>query len=460
MITYQDLLLVGEGDIERAAFVKSSITRYKRSEAFEIAQVADDYDRNQNTTITNYQRKITLLSGEQVDDRFSATHRSASNFFNIATTQINQYLLGNGCGLEEASYEKLGKNFDQKLQQIGHSALCSGVAYGMYDLNHVEMFSALEFVPLLDEDNGALAAGIRFWQLDSSKPLRAKLYERDGYTSYLWTSRKDQLAPDGWTRLDKGVYMQPKRPYVIRTVTTEAEGTQIYDGEPYPDFPIIPMYANPHKQSEIVGLREKIDAYDFILNGFEDDLDNAQIYWIISGAGGMDDPDLKQFLERLKTVKAAAPGDGQNVAPVQVEIPYAAREALLNRLNRQIYADAMLMNPEDIAGGAVTATQIRAAYERQNVKTDQFEYCVLDFCDKLFAVAGVDDEPTFTRSTIFNAQEEVATVVSAAQYLPRDYVTEKIMTLFGDKDKVKDALKQMAADEEERMAFMLEQANA
>ena len=458
MITYQDWLKVKQTDKDIADFVRQVINAHKSSDLYKTAKVADEYDKCRNTTVMNYQKMVTLVTGQQVPDKYASVHRSTSNFFNVFTTQLNQYLLGNGVHWSDdgkpakgknhkGKYDdKLGVDFDNKLQKLGKFALCGGVAFGFYNLNHVNVFSALEFAPIYDEETGALSAGVRFWQIDESKPLRATFYEADGCTDYMWA--KD--APDGWVKADDGIYMKPKMRYTWKTVgdaKDRAEGTeQIVDGVPVAGLPIVPMYANQHHQSELIGLREKIDAYDFILNGFEDDLDNAQLYWLITGAGGMDDPDLQRFLDRLKVNRAAAPGDGQTVAPVQVEIPHAAREALLDRLNKQLYRDAMIMNPEDIASGATTATQIRAAYERQNVKTDQFEYCVLDFMYELMRIAGIDDEPTFTRSTIVNVQEEVQTVIQAAQYLSEDYITQKVLTLLGDGDKAEEMIKQRDAE--------------
>lgn len=444
MITYQDLLEVKDTDKDRALFVQSVISNHKHSDSYNIAQCAEEYDKQQNTTITHYQKQITLLSGEQVNDRFSATHRSTSNFFNIFTTQLSQHLLGNGARLKASTMKKLGQNFDTVLANLGKKALCYGSAFGFFNFDHVEAFSLLNFAPLYDEETGDLKAGVRFWQLDENKPMRAVLYELDGYTSYLFSSRNKE--PQGWAKITKGIYMQPKQPYKVTTARTDAEGTINVEGTAYPGFPIIPLYANEYKQSELVGMREKIDAYDFILNGFEDDLDNAQLYWIISGASGMDDPDLMQFLQRLKTVKAAAPSDGQEVSPVQVEIPFQAREALLNRLSIQLYRDAMVANPEQIQAGQITATQIIAAYKHQDLKTDQFEYCVLNFLDQLFKVAEVDDKATFERSPIRNGQDEINAVISAAPYTGEEYTTRKILTILGDGDLADKIIKQKEAD--------------
>lgn len=448
MLTYQDLLQVSEKDLDREAFVRKVINEHKSSDLYVTARIADDYDRCRNTTIMNYQKTITLVTGQVVNDPYSAVHRSTSNFFNIFITQLNQYLLGNGVSWKGTAPERLGKDFDSKLQRAGKYALAGGVSFGFFNLDHMDVFSVLEFAPLYDEEDGSIKAGVRFWQIDNQKPLRATFYELDGYTNYLWSSK--HTPSDSWLHIGQDAYMQPKKPYITRTITSEIDGTEIYAEENYPTFPIVPLWGNPNHASELVGLREKIDSYDFILNGFEDDLDNAQLYWIIKGAGGMDDPSLMQFLDRLRMTKAAAPEDGQEVVPVEINIPYEARERLLDRLEKQLYKDAMIMNPEDIAGGAATATQIKAAYERQNNKADQFEYCVLDFINRICAIAGIDNEASFTRSLIVNTQEEVTTVIAAAQFLDSDYVTRKILTLLGDGDKAEEVLKKMDIEDQER----------
>lgn len=452
MITYQDLLAVPENDKDRADFVRKVINEHQGGSLYRTALDADAYDRCQNTTIMTHQHMVALVTGQMVPDRWKANHKAASNFFNVFVTQLNQYLLGNGVTWKEVRSDVMfGSAFDTQLQRLGKMALIGGVAFGFWDLDRLVPFSALEFAPLYDEENGALTAGVRFWQVDPSKPLRATLYELDGLTEFLWSGRTDGRIDAAWQMIETGSWLRPKRPYKLRVRESEADGTEIYAGENYPAFPIIPLYGNDHKQSELVGMKEKIDAYDLILNGFENDLDNAQIYWIIKGAGGMDDPDLMRFLDRLRVVGAAAPGDGQDVTPVTVDIPYDAREKLLDRLEKQLYKDAMIMNPNDLASSAATATQIRAAYERQNSKADMYEYCVLDFLRGLLALNGLEDEPTFTRSMIVNTQEEIQSVVMAASYLDSSYVTRKILTLLGDGDQADEILKQMDADDAERL---------
>ena len=101
-----------------------------------------------------------------------------SGFFNRFTTQQVQFLLGNGVTWEdETTKDYLGEDFDKQLQVAAKASLGAGVSFGFYNYDHLEVFTALEYVPLYDEENGALMAGIRFWQVDAQKPLRATLYE-------------------------------------------------------------------------------------------------------------------------------------------------------------------------------------------------------------------------------------------------------------------------------------------
>ena len=443
MITYQDLLAVGESENKRMEFVKNLVSSHQNTDMYRTAKCADEYARHQNRTIMQYQKLLYTLSGKAVPDNWSANYKIPSNFFNRFVTQQNLFLLGNGVTWEnEDTAGRLGDDFDTRLQEAGQNALIGAVSFGFYNMDHVEVFSVLEFAPLYDEENGALMAGARFWQLAYDKPLRATLYEIDGYTDYMWEHGAGRIV-------------NQKRPYKLKVAYTAADGAQIYDGENYPSFPIVPLWGNPYKQSEFIGLREQIDAYDLIKSGFANDLDDAsQIYWTISNAGGMDDIDLAQFVERMKTVKAVNVDNGEQVQSHTIEMPYNAREAILDRLRRDMYRDYMALDTDEIAAGAITATQIKAAYEPLNNKTDQYEYCVIEFIQGILAVAGIEDNPTFTRSYMLNTSEEIANLVAAGQYLEPDYVTRKILTILGDGDKAEEMLSAMSSNEINRMQML------
>ena len=443
MLTYQNLLEVIQNETNKMDFVRKAINEHKSSEAYKIAYDAEQYCKHKNVTINNYKKILYTVSGKAVPDNWSANFKMASRFFHRFVTQENQFLLGNGVNWEkEETKDKLGNQrypFDTQLQKLGKKALTQGASFGFFNLDHVDVFSLIEFVPLYDEEDGSLKAGVRFWQIDDKKPLRATLYELDGYTDYIW-NRKDSK--------EIGSVLKEKRPYKLKLRGTDAEGVEIYDAENYPTFPIVPLWANTHHQSEIVGLREQIDCYDLIKSGFANTVDEASIvYWTLTNAGGMDDVDLAKFVERMKTIHATRVDDPVEIESHTQDAPYESREALLKRLEDDLYKDAMALNTDNIASGAITATQIRAAYEPLNSKTDDYEYCVNEFVNGILQLAGIEDEFSFTRSVIINVTEEIQTVIQASSYLDSEYVTKKILTILGDVDKIEDVLKNMETDD-------------
>ena len=435
MLTYQDLLKVGESEKDKIQFTWNVIKDHQGSTIYKNAQIAEEYRCRRNVTITKYQKFLTKMTGEVVPDLISANYKLPSNFYARFNTQLVQYLLGNGITWnEETTSEKLGKDFEAKMIKLAKEARTGGEAFGFWNLDHLEVFSLLEYAPLYDEEDGSMKAGVRFWRLAQEKPLRATLFELDGYTDYVWK--------DG-----TGEVLNEKRPYVLNIKYTEEGGEEIVDGENYEAFPIVPLWADDTHQSPIVGIRENIDAYDLIKSGFCNTIDEASIvYWTVNNAGGMDDVDLAEFLKKIRTMHGAFTDDGATATPNTINAPHEGREALLDRIRADLYEDAMALDTKNIAGGAVTATQIEASYEPLNSKADDFEYEVTKFLDELLKLIGIDDEPTYTRSKIINVQEEIETIVSSAQYLNDEYVAKKILSLLGDADKAEEVLSGLVED--------------
>lgn len=440
MKTYQDFLEVAEkSDRERMEFVLSAINNHKDSDLYKQAVIAKEYDAHRNVTIANFQKLLYTLNGKVIPDNYSPNYKLRSNFFANFITQETQYLLGNGVTLKkEENKAKLGAGFDTRLQDAAHDALVGGVSYGFWNLDHLEVFDVTEFVPLLDEENGALRSGIRFWQVCTSKPLRATLFEPDGFTQYIRRSGEEMMI------------LEPKRGYVAVEATSEIDGTELLAYQNYPGFPIIPMYGNRAKQSELVGQREAIDCYDLIKSGFANTVDDASvIYWTISNAGGMDEIDMARFKESMRRIGVGlVDDDGAKAEAHTITIPVEAREALLSRISDDLYRDFQMLDVTKLQGGQKTATEINAAYQSMDNKVDQFEYCVIDFLQALFKIVGIEDEPSFTRSKVTNQLEQTQMVLLAANYLDDETILNKLPWL--TQEEVTEILKRKAAEDIER----------
>ena len=449
MKTYQDFLEVAEkSDRERMEFVLSAINNHKDSDLYKQAVIAKEYDAHRNVTIANFQKLLYTLNGKVIPDNYSPNYKLRSNFFANFITQETQYLLGNGVTLKkEENKAKLGAGIDTRLQDAAHDALVGGVSYGFWNLDHLEVFDVTEFVPLLDEENGALRSGIRFWQVCTSKPLRATLFEPDGFTQYIRRSGEEMMI------------LEPKRGYVAVEATSEIDGTELLAYQNYPGFPIIPMYGNRAKQSELVGQREAIDCYDLIKSGFANTVDDASvIYWTISNAGGMDEIDMARFKESMRRIGVGLVDDDSAKAEAHtLTIPVEAREALLSRISDDLYRDFQMLDVTKLQGGQKTATEITAAYQSMDNKVDQFEYCVIDFLQALFKIVGIEDEPSFTRSKVTNQLEQTQMVLLAANYLDDETILNKLPWL--TQEEVAEILKRKAAEDIERSFELPEMVN-
>lgn len=447
MRTYQDLLAVGENEKDRMEFVRGAVQDHTSSDDYKIAAAAEAYYAKHNLTIEKFQKFLYTANGQAYPDLFSANYKLKTLFFRRFVIQQVQYVLSNGVTFEQDSTkERLGETFDSRLSQMAKKAMVDKVAFGFWNYDHLEVFSFSDtpnepgFVPLYDADDGFLKAGIRYWSLEETQTKRYTLYELDGYTEYIQKKGEDIKI------------VQDKRPYRQTVRRSEVDGETVEGGDNYPGFPIIPMYANDLHQSELVGVRESIDCYDFVKSGLANEIDdNSGIYWVLKNSGGMDDVDIARFLDRMRTLRASVveSDDGGGAEAHTLDIPYQAREAMLTRLRSDLYEDFQLVDMDKIMSGNLTATAIRMGYQSQDDKCGDFEYCIRDFIGKLLELLGIDDTPSFQWNRIANQLEETQMVLTAATYLDDEAVLRHLPWL--TPEEVDEILKRKDAEDLARL---------
>ena len=451
MITYEDLLEVGENEQDRMAFIQSAIAKHKASAEYRYAQEAQLYYNGENPTISRYEKLIYDAAGRAHVDMWTANHKIASNFFPFVIDQEVSYLLGNGVRFgKDGTKEKLGIDFDEQMQDATESARVCGKAYCFWNLDHVEVFKLVEFVPLLGEENGALMAGIRFWQLDQSKPLRATLYELDGYTEYIKREGEEMTV------------LQEKQRYVKTIQRSEADGETISDERNYDGFPIVPLYANKQKKSTLVGKRNTVDALDLATSNMVNNVDEGNlIYWVLTNCGGMDDMDDAQFIARLKTLHVAhADGDaGSSATPHSIEAPYEGTKTTIDMLINRLYDDFQAFNSAAVTAANQSATAIKASYVPLDLKADLIERQVTRCITGILQIAGIDDKPTYTRNQIINKTEETQRILMQAQYFDDEYIRKSLLTINGDLDLYDEISTRLDAEGFDRMKNIDDQGN-
>ena len=436
MITWQDF----EKAPNKLKFISQSIATYMRSEAYKLAVDADEYEAQRNVTINNTVRMVYDITGLGVPDPMSSNNKIACNFFHRLNTDRCQYSLGNGVTFPESDIkEQLGDTFDTELARAAYYALIHGVAYFFPNGDKYHVFPMTQFLPLPDEETGALRGGIRFWSLEWRKrPIQAVLFEEDGYTKYATEPGKYGLGALQET--------EPKRAYKQTVRVSEADGEEIIDQSNYGILPIVPVYACKAKQSSLVGMRAKIDAYDMIQSGFANDLqDCAQIYWLIGNAQGMMDDDIAKLRDRLiYQHMAVVDTTNSNITPYTQEVPYSSRQVALASLRSALYEDFGVLDVHTVAAGA-TNDHIQAAYQTMDVEADDFEYQIIQAVQQILKLKGMEPlVPQFKRNRVANQLEMVQMVMQEANYLDDETVLNHLPNI--TVDEVQGILERKAAE--------------
>lgn len=424
MRTYQDLLAVGQMDEAKGAFCRDAVNAFKCTKEYIEAQDGERYYNKHNTTIEQYQKMLYTLSGKQVHDIFSSNFKTKTLIFHRLCQQQVQYVLGNGLKLEKPENKaKLGKDFDFKLQLAAKRAMASGRAFGFWNLDHLEVFGYADtpsqpgFCPLYSEETSQLMAGIRYWYRVIGEDLvfRCTLYEPDGYTDYRQVGNEPVVV------------MQKKRGYKKTTIRTAAGGVEEEIESNYAGLPIVPLYANDSHESELIGIKESVDCYDYIKNGLANDIDDTSgFYWILKNEGGMDDTDLARFIQRMKSVRAAVVEDGTEAEAHTLDIPTESRQLMIELLRKDIYEDFQALDVTTLSAAAKTTQEIQAAYQAQDNKCADFEYYILDFVQQILDLAGIKDNPTLAWNRVVNQSEQTSMVLQSANYLSDECIIQHL----------------------------------
>ena len=436
MITYQDY----ERADNKTKWLQSAIMTYRNSAEYKQAEMEQEYMAGRNVEILNVMRVIYNMAGLPETDFTKHNIKVRNRLIHRLVTDRCSYSLGNGisfAGKEKKVVngktrtvdpvkEMLGPKFDRAVKRTGYWALSNGAAYLYVHKGYKNpgwqytLFKKTEFLPLYDEETGALRGGVRFWSLDWGKrPITAVLYTEAGYEKYQTPAKKYGLS---------ALALKEKmRPYIETVEVSEAFGEEVVGAEDLTMLPIFPLYSGENKQGALDNMKAKIDAYDLILSGFCNDVvDIPQVYWLISGAMGMSEKDKRQLLDRLILQHmAVVDGENSHIQGYTQEIPVEAREKSLKQLRNQMYEDYGGFDVHTIEAGS-TNDHIDAGYWPMDEEADDFEYEIIEFIQQILAMMGVEDTPQFKRNRVSNQKEQTEMVMLAAEKLDDQTILEKL----------------------------------
>lgn len=449
MYTYQDFLLTNN----KENFIEECINYFRTSNQYLMALESRKYYAGENTSILKRLQWFYNSMGIKENDKFKANNQVPNEFYRKIIMQQKSYLLSNGVSMEDDVKELLSKKLDLKLQKLGSDSLLDGVSYAYCYINNNNFdfanFKGIEFIPLHDEKNNNIMAGIRFYQINANKPMYIELYEIDGMTEY-------RSKSEGGIEL-----INPKIPYKI-TKKIDILGEEIISQEGWSMLPIIPFYANDLKMPTMtVALKNKLDLYDVIMSDFGNNLeDNNDVYWILKNYQGQD---IGEFLADYKYYKTVSVDEQGDAKPHTIDVPYNARETALNILRKEIFESAMALDISVLSGGSLTNVAIKANMADLDLKTDSFEIEALEFMEKLIDLynynynSSIDYNIKFIRRTLINDTETVDNILKFRADI--DHKTALRLNPYIDDDEIEDIIEAMEEESIEKYSVKLDNIN-
>lgn len=436
--------MCGDDEELRKDFVLRAINEHRNSPEYKAAIRSEKYYKHQNPDIEAIQKIIYDMQGKAHTDTFSPNHKLANNYYFVILAQSVSYLLANGVAFKDENVKrKLGANFDGVLRKIFEDAKNSGVGYGFYTGEKVVQFKFNEFKAIPDDYTSVIKAGVRFTQIDDSKPLMATLYEIEGYTEY-----KQELDNDGKPK-PLEMIGEPRRRYNTKIIYNDANGVYEETGENFSVLPIYPLY-NLNRQSELIGNLEILIALDIVMSNLINNVSQGElIYWVLKNYGGMDDIADANFIINLLKTKIVHINDNGEATPHTIQVPVEASAEAIAQLRKLLFDNLMGVDTERLSGGSLTATEIKSAYSNLKTKSNLCEYEVREFINGIMRIAGIDEnEPYhFTPDGLINTSEELQNVLSAYNVLGDEATTKKVCELLGMIDDYESIMKSKAAED-------------
>ena len=312
--------------------------------------------------------------------------------------------------IEPSTIEKLERNtqddpesydFLYTLMKWAYNACIYGVGHVFWKNGSVQLFNTGNdwYFDLKDERTSKTTAGIRYWQINTDKPMYIQLYTETGLTEWKRNKKKDGRYTTGFKPSDQDTltlapgFERGEVPYVRLTYNTPNGDTEDRGGRTYNGFPVIPMYANNKRRSEVTSvIKGLVNLHDVIFTFHGDDiLMNQAVFWVLKGYTG-DSKSLVDMLSIARELKILAPTDYTEIKAENVNVDPTAVDSILARIATYIFKFMQVIDPDKVAAGGVTATAVQATQMAADAKSPQIKTEMTRAIKHLLRVAGIENE--------------------------------------------------------------------
>lgn len=410
--------VIGAGGVENIKTnIQTIIEQEATSQRLADAQTGVDYYHNK-TDILDAQQTYVDSEGNTQNDPTKANNKIRHAFYPLQVKQKMGYLVGKPmnfmAGDESTSdYLKrvLGEKWNMTIQDLCINASNKGEEWLYCYIDHEGRFSYVvcpmeQIIPLYD--NG----------------FKTRL---EGVIRHYSTTTLDGETvnhAEFWT-LDKVMYFDGED----LTFTGERAHFYVNDvGYTFGVLPFVQFKNNSDMEPDILLVKDLIDNYDKVVSGLANDLDDIQdAILVLKGYQGTDPEEFNKNLRYFKLIKVDEAG---GVSKLEVNIPIAAKDSHLKRLEDDIYRMGMSVDVSAEKLGNSSGVALKFIYSLLDLKCDQmetqFRKAIRHLLSLIFmwryTMEGVETDPqdvkvVFNRSFIINTKEMITNVVNSNRLL-------------------------------------------
>ncbi len=413
----------------------------------------------------------------------SADNRISTNWHEILTVQKNAYALtyppvftiGRDEDLSEEVNAALGDEYARIMSRLGTYATNAGTAWLEYwvDSDGVFRMAALEadqcaaFYNPMDIGREKIAL-VRAYNLQDADGNDVIHYE-------VW-DKQEVVFVNGDTMEEEAVVMGGK----------EVTRMPNHLGE----IPFIEFANNERKASDLLKYKGLIDAYDKVVSGFINDLDDIQEIILVlkdltgdsedsisvpvrdaDGNEKLDidgDPILEvvkkpiNLLQQIKAQKYLTVDGTGGVDKLSLEIPTEARDVALTMLQKQIYVAGMGVDPNPERTGQATGAYVDHMYHLLELKVGlmetEFRSALNQLVRAILRYLGKDTKQkivqSWTRNKPKDANETVNRLANTPSEVMSNYTKRRLHPDIDDPDLEDELVKE---EEAQRMQNLLDQ---
>lgn len=388
------------------------------------------YYKRKNTYINDlYVERQAKYERSKNKNRCLANHKNASGFLKKLIDQKVNYLLGNPVLIENADNCNNVIDINNVIKKAGKEASKKGVEWiyvyitkdGEFKLVNID---GRECIPIWDtEFENELQQLIRYYSIqiveDNEKKTRYKveLYDKEKVTYYMQDA-------NGNYYFDTSIENNPNYHYSFNISLNKNVVDKEFHG--WGKVPFIPVWNNDDKVTDLESIKPDIDMYDLIKSDFCNDFDRfAQSIMMVKNHSAAN---TEKFLEVLKDEGIIEVDDDGDIKLVSLDIPFLAREKILDILKNDIYEFGQAVDVKSIGRDTtnITNVAIKSKYADLDLKADDFEACITEaikevywFINKYLEIKSkpTDDlntiEIKYNRNIIFNTSENIDNVLKS-----------------------------------------------